>query len=382
LGHLSFGRKQSGNRVISVVLAVLSISVTFGISIGSASAAGQPARVYSATGHSVKGAFLNFFDRHGGVRIFGYPISEELMENGRPVQYFERQRLEYYREAAGTPDEVQGSRLGVVLARGKVSNSPVPPFASTSTQVYFKETGHSVSYPFLDFWKNNGQVRIFGYPISEMVNQNGITVQYFERARMEYHPQKAATGYGIELGQLGKEYIQAHPGVAAAIKQTPPSSTSNTSAASNTSNAGASQSAPQTQADTLSAREKQLMDHINSARRSAGLKPVAVDGRINNVSRSRSGDMAARGYFSHTTPEGRGFMQFLKAAGIAFTSAGEIIATNNYKAEEAAYQAYVAFMNSPAHRAIILDPRFTAAGVGEAKDGKDYYFFTVIFIQK
>ena len=39
-----------------------------------------------------------------------------------------------------------------------------------------------------------GDVRVLGFPISEPVVENGLTVQYFERARMEYHPENAASG--------------------------------------------------------------------------------------------------------------------------------------------------------------------------------------------
>lgn len=387
MDRFSFPNGRVGNRIIWVTMLSLCIGAGFGISPGGVSAAPtQSARLYSATGHSLRGAFLNYFDKYGGVRIFGYPISEEVQENGRPVQYFERQRFEYYKEAAGTSNEVQGSRLGATIAKGKVSTNPVSPVASTSNRIYFKETGHSISYPFMDFWEYNGDLRIFGYPISEIVNENGNTVQYFERARMEYHPQKAAAGYGVELGQLGKEYVQAHPDVASKASQTYKGTTSTAGGSGTSGNSGASNTTPQqassAQAVQLSAREKQLMDYINGARQASGLKPVAIDSKINAVARSRSNDMAARGYFAHTTPEGKSFMDFFKAASISYKLAGEIIATNNYRAEETAYNAYDGFINSPAHRSIILDSRYNLAGVGEAKDSRGFYFFTVDFVQR
>ncbi|MFI5269703.1 MAG: vanomycin resistance protein VanB, partial [Chloroflexota bacterium] len=69
------------------------------------------------TGHSIKGEFLKYWQSHGGVALLGYPVSEELNEispaDGKVhiMQYFERARLEWHQEAAGTPAQVQ---LGLV----------------------------------------------------------------------------------------------------------------------------------------------------------------------------------------------------------------------------------------------------------------------------
>jgi len=57
-------------------------------------------RYFPQTGHSVHFAFLHFYDRHSGPEVFGYPISEEFVEDGRVVQYFERARFEFNPGAA------------------------------------------------------------------------------------------------------------------------------------------------------------------------------------------------------------------------------------------------------------------------------------------
>lgn len=81
---------------------------------------------FAATGHTLGGAFRSYWRQHGGLAIFGYPISEEFQEY-RPetgqwytVQYFERNRFEYHPEHAGTPFEVQLGLLGnqLVDSRG------------------------------------------------------------------------------------------------------------------------------------------------------------------------------------------------------------------------------------------------------------------------
>jgi hypothetical protein len=51
-------------------------------------------RYFQQTGHAIDHEFLTFWEKHGVARIFGLPISEGLLEEGRIVQYFERARLE------------------------------------------------------------------------------------------------------------------------------------------------------------------------------------------------------------------------------------------------------------------------------------------------
>lgn len=57
------------------------------------------------------------------------------------------------------------------------------------SSAYFPQTGHILSFGFLDFWRLNGGVAVFGYPISDELSdtQTGQTVQYFERSVFEYH---------------------------------------------------------------------------------------------------------------------------------------------------------------------------------------------------
>ncbi|MGA7730051.1 MAG: S8 family serine peptidase [Chloroflexia bacterium] len=77
-----------------------------------------PNQVYfEATKHSLKGQFLKYWNENGGLAIFGYPISAEMVENGYLVQYFERNRFEYHLEFAGTRNEVLLGLLGSEVAR-------------------------------------------------------------------------------------------------------------------------------------------------------------------------------------------------------------------------------------------------------------------------
>ena len=96
--------------------------------------------------------------------------------------------------------------LAVVLATGW---TPTPSVAAAEweppTKVYIPQTGHHLAGAFLDYWRDNGGVTFLGNPISEQLDEGGLTVQYFERARMELRDD------AIVLGMLGDELAEAHP---------------------------------------------------------------------------------------------------------------------------------------------------------------------------
>jgi hypothetical protein len=148
-----------------------------------------------------------YYDRCGGERIFGRPISALIEEGGRTYQWFERARLEYDPRLAGTPYEVQGGRVGVEATAGRSFPRPAP-FQDRPGARFFPQTGYGLSGGFLTFWQQNGGVEVLGYPISgelqETLSDGQVhTVQYFERARLELHPQNPAP-YQIQVGLLGR----------------------------------------------------------------------------------------------------------------------------------------------------------------------------------
>ena len=190
-------------------------------------------RYFPETGHSLSHGFKAFWERSGGLPIFGYPLTEEFSEInadlGKPftVQYFERQRFEYHPELAGTPYEVQLGRLGVEDAKrrgllGHPAFQPIPASAVSGDCWFFPETGHAVCGRFLAYWRSYGlefgdpgisfreSLALFGYPISEPFTDpvTGLTIQYFERARFEYHPENPEP-YQVLLGLLGRDLVRA-----------------------------------------------------------------------------------------------------------------------------------------------------------------------------
>jgi hypothetical protein len=170
------------------------------------------------SGHTLGGAFRAFWERNGGVNKLGYPISEELLEENpldgqtRTVQYFERAVLEYHAEKAGTADAVMLASVGLWVTRGR-DFPRVASFQSTADKWYFAETGHVVKESFLRYWQQGG-LALYGYPISEELPEINpgdgkvYTVQYFERARFEWHPTFAGSPDEVQLGLIGKQALE------------------------------------------------------------------------------------------------------------------------------------------------------------------------------
>ncbi len=153
-------------------------------------------------GHNISGPFLTFFNERGGLRIFGYPITEAFDYSGLRVQYFQKARMELHPE--NPPDYlVQLGLLGDQLGHG---TPPLPATGSDRFHRYFPETGHTVAFEFLSFFDNNGGLDIFGYPIDEFKLEAGHYVQYFQRVKMEWHPELSSSD-PMQLTDLGSIYF-------------------------------------------------------------------------------------------------------------------------------------------------------------------------------
>ncbi len=155
---------------------------------------------FPQTGHYLGGAFRSYWERNGGVTIFGYPITEEYIRSsdGKLVQYFERARFELRVENNQAVIDLGLLGTEYIRLRGDIFQR-VAPFASTASARYFAETGHSVRGLFKAFWDTNNGMRLFGYPISEegverFPDGTQRTVQYFERARFELHDNRVLLG--------------------------------------------------------------------------------------------------------------------------------------------------------------------------------------------
>lgn len=123
-----------------------------------------------------------------------------------------------------------------------------------------------------------------------------------------------------------------------------------------------------------------MWEAINGERANVGLVGLAVEGRLVGLARERSNDMVTRGYFSHTTPEGKMVFDFLDAGGIYSPYAGENLARTNAEANQAVQLAVSGFMNSSPHRKNVLNPHYTHLGIGEATSAEGMKYFTLVFI--
>lgn len=90
--------------------------------------------------------------------------------------------------------------------------APVPSIPLPSTgpaaapSLTFAATGFSITGPLLPFWSQNGGLPIFGYPIDSEREANGKVFQWFERNRLEVHPENSGP-YSVLLGRLGVEEL-------------------------------------------------------------------------------------------------------------------------------------------------------------------------------
>ncbi len=180
-------------------------------------------RVYfPATGHTLIGTFKNYWDKFGGLPQFGYAWTEEFQEPSPSepgktftVQYFERNRFEYHPEFAGTKYEVLLGLLGRQVTQGRENEAPFKPVANPNQAGvnFYPETGHTLGGAFKNYWQKNGDLFIYGYPISQEFQEvnpsdgKTYTVQYFERNRFEFHPEFAGTKSEVLMGLLGNQIM-------------------------------------------------------------------------------------------------------------------------------------------------------------------------------
>ncbi|HYO48837.1 MAG TPA: kelch repeat-containing protein [Chloroflexia bacterium] len=171
-------------------------------------------RTFPETGKTVRGLFLDYWDKNGGLAQQGFPISELMAEvsdlDGKAytVQYFERAVFEYHPEQQA-PFNVLLSQLGTFQYRKTYPNgAPGQQANNTVGSQLFPETGKRVGGAFLDYWKKNGGLAQQGFPISDEFDEvsdldgKSYRVQYFERAVFELHLENEPP-YDVLLSQLG-----------------------------------------------------------------------------------------------------------------------------------------------------------------------------------
>lgn len=230
--------------------------------------------------------------------------------------------------------------------------------AEAASQPQAGNTQIVVSSPF-DSWKLNsnqiseltGMMKQFGVPsnFSPAQGQPGSACPGNQTA------QPAGTGAAGKTVQPAKPAQSQKP---AAKKTTQPSS-------QNTSNS------------QMNAFEKKVVDLTNQERAKAGLKPLKANNSVlSKMARDKSADMRDKNYFDHQSPTYGSPFDMMKKYGISFSTAGENIAAGQKTPEEVVN----GWMNSPGHRANILNANFTTIGVGYVQGGSYGSYWTQEFI--
>jgi hypothetical protein len=189
---------------------------------------------FGETQHTLSHEFKVFWEQHGRLPIFGYPLSEEFPERNIDLervfttQYLERERFEFHPEN-DAPYRVLLGRLGDELLKRQGRdwrteddlNNPFPNTGCTGFDVGGER--RQICGPFQDYWQTHGlniggqtgtssyqeSLALFGLPLTGVrmeTNQagNSVLTQWFERARFEWHPANPEP-YKVLLGLLGNE---------------------------------------------------------------------------------------------------------------------------------------------------------------------------------
>jgi hypothetical protein len=191
----------------------------------------KDSRYFAETGHTLAGEFRAYYETHGlelgdrnitpreSLGLFGYPISEPFDEINPDtgqilrVQYFERARMELHPENQ-PPFRVLLGRLaaGALFARAGVEAPESVTIAPTCLR--FNETGRTLCPPIRAFWQRSGGLPVFGLALTSARDQQNASdgktylTQWFERERLEYHPELRGTPYEVLLGLMGSEELR------------------------------------------------------------------------------------------------------------------------------------------------------------------------------
>ncbi|MER7279938.1 CAP domain-containing protein [Dactylosporangium sp. NPDC000244] len=119
------------------------------------------------------------------------------------------------------------------------------------------------------------------------------------------------------------------------------------------------------------AMENEVVTLTNNYRQANGCGALRIDARLVTAARAHSTDMVTKNYFDHTGSDGSNFVQREAAAGYTTGASAENIAWGYRTAQD----VVTGWINSPGHRANILNCQSVAVGVGLAykTDGTPYW---------
>jgi uncharacterized protein YkwD len=303
-------------------------------------------RCFVETGYCIEGRIRAFWEQNGGLIVFGLPITPLRMESveGKPVlvQWFERHRLEWHPDQTPPYDVLLG-RLGAdhLLQNGRDWQK----FARRGPEQgcrFFDETGHNICGNILTFWQSNGlefdgktgtseqeSLALFGMPLSDLqteIMRDGQErqVQWFERARLEIHPDHTPS-FVVLPGLLGNEISM----------QTPPIT-------------------------THTEFVNQVVAYTNVHRSQHGCPELTLDAQLMLAAQRHTEDMAFNDFVGHTGSNGSSPGDRIRATGYTFSTWAENAAAGYATPEDVVN----GWMESEGHRSNILNCTLRDIGVG------------------
>lgn len=128
---------------------------------------------------------------------------------------------------------------------------------------------------------------------------------------------------------------------------------------------------------TVSATQQTIINLVNQARQQNGLRALTLNTKLLQAAQIHANDMASMNTMAHDLPGAAlpGLIDRARYVGYQYSSMGENIAYNFPDATS----VMAAWMNSPGHRANILDPSFKEIGVGIAFDSQGSPYYCQVF---
>ena len=226
----------------------------------------------------------------------------------------------------------------------------------TASNLYVR-SGPGMQFKIVTSVPKNQYIRVFGtqFKIVTSVPKNQY-IRVFAGVGDWYVVQVE----GDYIGAVSKKYIKPiYPG------------TSNQGTSNNTNNNTG------TTSTSMNNDEKEVFDLINKQRTQNGLSPLKENSELQRVARIKAQDMVNNNYFSHTSPTYGSPFDMMKSFKISYNTAGENIAGNSSNSS-----AVTAWMNSPGHRANILNSSFNQTGIGVVTGSKYGKIYVQMFIGK
>lgn len=206
--------------------------------------------------------------------------------------------------------------------------------------------------------------------ITQHVNatQAANAIQHFAKPPFDYYKVSAhdtlyyiGKRYGVSLPTLfrlnpGIDPYRLQPGQIIKLRNTsaqPPATTQPTPARPS------KPTIPQNTAPTATQFEQQVFHLVNEERAKAGLSPLRWDNELAAMAKDKAIDMYVNNYFDHISPTYGSPFEMMTSYGISYSYAGENIA----RGQRTPAEVMNAWMNSPGHRANILNANFDAIGV-------------------